>query len=315
MRIAASRSGWTRPELAVVLVAIGLLLGLIPSCIYNTQGPNNRAHCQNNLKQLALAVHNYAMTYEDKLPPAYARKPMDGKMVGGSILFWLLPYLEQDAIYRRACTNGGANSGGNWTGDPGPLTSPIIALACPSDLTNPAGNYARSAFTSYAANYLLFGYGSTVEPYDDAHTRLSPYKISDIPDGTSETVMWSEHSAVSINGGIRLTMMYGPDNGGLPPDGVLPLFNYQDHATSQPKWDGKGEPDGIGTQFWMPQYEPTGVSGSNVAAYNMVQGYHTAVLIVGMADGSVRGVNPSVSRLTWARAIYPRDKQELGQDW
>jgi hypothetical protein len=308
----------TRIELAVVITVIVLLLGLVPSCIHNTREPANRAKCQNNIKQLGLAVHHYASTFEDELPPAYARKRMGDTEVGGSILFWLLAYLEQDALYRYAYPNGG----GNWAGANGPQLVGMRMLMCPADVTNAAGGMAGPhgpAVTSYAANYLLFGYGSPDEQYDESHTQMSRYTIADIPDGTSNTVMWSEHSAVSVNGGIRLAMMYGPDNGGLPPNCVLPLFNYPGQASAEPKWDGNSDPPNLGTQFWMPQFNPTGATGSTPAIYNMVQGYHTAILLVGIADGSVRSINASVSTSqapwTWARAIDPQDGKTLGSDW
>jgi hypothetical protein len=69
----------------------------------------------------------------------------------------------------------------------------------------------------------------------------------------------------------------------------------------------------------MPQFNPTGVSGTNPTTYRMVQGYHTATLVLGLADGSVRGMSASVSTLqdpwTWPRAIYPSDGVPLASDW
>jgi prepilin-type N-terminal cleavage/methylation domain-containing protein len=312
----STRNGLTFIELLVVIAVIGVLIGLFLPARRRVTDAANRAKCQNNIKQLAIAVHNYSSTYGDRLPPAYGRTgTYDGNGIGGSILFRLLPYLEQDALFQRACQNGG----GNWSGPSGSQTAPIKGLQCPSDVTNQGGlaaNFGTSpACTSYAANYLLFGHGDAEESWDPSFTQLATYKITNIPDGTSNTVMLCEHSAVSLDGTTPQVMVYGPDNGGLPAGTVLPLFNYAGHDAARPTWDGNSAPPGVGDHFWMPQFNPTGLSGANPATYRMVQGYHTATLVVGMADGSVRGVSASVSTLTWAQAIYPSDGVPLGTDW
>jgi prepilin-type processing-associated H-X9-DG protein len=142
---------------------------------------------------------------------------------------------------------------------------------------------------------------------------MPAYTVATIPDGTSNTMFLSEHSAVSLQDGMPKVMVYGPDNGGLPMDCVLPLFNYVDHETDElPSWSGTSVPPGIGTHFWMPQFNPTGVSGRNPATYRMVQGYHPDRLNVGMGDGSVRSIangEASTAHKPWAwpRMVYPCD--------
>lgn len=316
----SKRRGTHLVEVLVVIAIIGVLIGLMLPAVRRVREPANRVRCQNNMKQLALAVHNYASTYGDRLPPAYGRQvsDSDGNVIGGAILFWLLPYVEQDGLYKSACNNGG----GNWSGPGGAQTTPIKVFQCPADLTNAAGFDFNSGIptgrgrTSYAANYLVFGHGDAIDRWDASFTQPSLYTIGDIPDGSSNTVMFAEHSAVSLDGATPKAMVYGPDNGGLPADTVLPLFNYAGHDAERPTWDGTSAPP---SDFWMPQFNPTGVSGANPATYRMVQGYHTGVLLVGMADGSVRGVSANISTLqspwTWPCAIYPSDGLVLGADW
>jgi hypothetical protein len=301
--------------LVLVLAIIAILIGLLIPANQRVRVAADRARCQSKMKQLGIAVHNYASTYGDRLPPAYGRMTTEGgTVVGGSILFCLLPYIEQDALYRTACANGG----GNWSGPGGAQTTPLKSFACPSDVTSAAGFGSTGTNTvcvSYAANYFLFGHGDAIDPWDASYTQLPRYTIADTPDGTSNTVMFAEHSAVSLDNGSPKVMVYGPDNGGLPEGTVLPLFNYAGHDAAPPKWDGNSEPPGVGEHFWMPQFNPTFRSGANPPAYRMVQGYHTATIIVGLADGSVRGVSASVTARTWQQANYPSDGAILGSDW
>lgn len=311
----SKRDGVTFIELVVVIAIIGIMIGLLMPAVRRVREPANRAKCQNNLHQLAVALHNYASTYNDRLPPAYGRMTMkDGSGPGGSILFWLLPFLEQDALYRASMSNGG----GNWPGLGGPQSTPIKYFTCPTDVTNVAGLARNSdtACVSYAANYLLFGYGDAVGRWDPAFTQMSRYTIIDIPDGTSNTIMFAEHSAVSLDDDVPKAMVYGPDNGGLQAGTVLPLINYPGHDATPPKWDGNSEPD---HRFWMPQFNPNDLSKANPATYRAVQGYHTGTLIVGLADGSVRGVAFGVttreSPWTWPRAMDPADGAVLDNCW
>jgi prepilin-type N-terminal cleavage/methylation domain-containing protein len=312
----SKRRGLTLAESIVVLVIIGILIALLLPALTHRAYPNaNRSKCMNNLKQLTLAAHNYASTYDDRIPPAYGRMTTeDGKVIGGSILFWLLPYLEQDAVFREAYKNGG----GNWSGPNGPQTRSIKYYTCPADMTNQGGLAATPTNThtvcvSYAANYLLFGRGDAVDPWDPSCTQLPRYTIAEVPDGTSNTVMFSEHAAVSLDSRSSKVMVYGPDNGGLPAGTVLPLFNYAGHDAAPLKWDGNSDPPG--GHFWMVQLNPTIITGANPPTYRMVQGYHPATLVIGVADGSVRGVSASVTPRTWQRAIDPADGALLGTDW
>jgi hypothetical protein len=80
---------------------------------------------------------------------------------------------------------------------------------------------------------------------------------------------------------------------------------------------------------WPIQFNPTGTGGTNISAQYNVQGYHTAVLVVGMLDGSVRGVSASVGQTgasvtaggatsggsSWVDAVLPNDGVPLGSDW
>src|SRR5262249_29261436 len=88
-----SRRGLTLFQLLVVLALLILLFALLLPAVAKARLTAARLRSQNNLKQIALAAHNYASTYKDVFPPGNDANHF-------SAAAKLLPYLEQDAVYR-----------------------------------------------------------------------------------------------------------------------------------------------------------------------------------------------------------------------
>jgi prepilin-type N-terminal cleavage/methylation domain-containing protein len=95
------RRGFTLIELLVVFAIIGVLAGLLLPAVQRVRESANRLTCQNNLKQLGLAVHGYHGNQEKFPSGARNDKPLPLSAPRTTYLIELYPYLEQDATFQR----------------------------------------------------------------------------------------------------------------------------------------------------------------------------------------------------------------------
>lgn len=91
------RLAFTLIELLVVIAIIAILIALLVPAVQKVREAASRTECQNNLKQLGVALHNYAGVYKH-FPPGGMSAP--GLGYGASWLAHLLPYVEQDALFK-----------------------------------------------------------------------------------------------------------------------------------------------------------------------------------------------------------------------
>ena len=159
-----SRLGFTLVELLVVIAIIGILIALLLPAVQAAREAARRSQCSNNLKQLALGVHNYADTF-GSFPSGFVSaipSPMSDEATASqepSVWTWgalLLPFVEQKALQdalqvgKLTLAQTLATAAGRAAAQ-----TPVAAFVCPSD-TGPAlndfgANYASQSdqFTSY----------------------------------------------------------------------------------------------------------------------------------------------------------------------
>jgi prepilin-type N-terminal cleavage/methylation domain-containing protein/prepilin-type processing-associated H-X9-DG protein len=235
MRVQVRRtSGFTLIELLVVIAIIAILVSLLLPAVQQAREAARRTQCKNNLKQMALAIHNYVDVYN--------RMPM-GSVSAMSGAFdddgfgWqtsILPYIEQKNLYDKLSqtTIAGQNlfgrfgalelywqlSGSPATGAPIPGGETIISgYRCPSSTLPPVvpANFVVPGSTAgfipagnlWAIGYALTDYkGCGGSPYGDFgvlhKNREKPggCKFADITDGLSNTLMIAESSYITGNG-------------------------------------------------------------------------------------------------------------------
>jgi len=281
------RRGFTLIELLVVIAIIAILIGLLLPAVQKVREAAARMSCGNNLKQIGVALHNYASGNQDRLPPmldygGYGSNP-------GWMPFWfsLYPYMEQDNLYKRARGTDGWGAGN--------ATSIVKPLLCPSDSSTNNGLCSTGASgwaaASYAPNYYMFGSANVYSPNKGGqYISQSKYTIANIPDGTSNTV------------------------GVVERFGSFPAYGWSNAATwpmaaSQWGWNSQGSVYGV-WGLYTPQCN-VNASGSNPAHPYYPNSRHTSCQVV-LMDGSVRGVTASVNSTLWSYACQPDDGQALG---
>jgi len=134
-----ARRAFTLLECLVAISIIGVLLAILIPAVQSARGMAKKAQCLNNLRQIGLALSNYAATY-DSFPMVNSS--------GYSFLVTLLPHLDQGPIYHSLNFNGEAwVSAMNATG----IQTQLSVYLCPAD-PPPSWYEAQSGWTGYAGN-------------------------------------------------------------------------------------------------------------------------------------------------------------------
>jgi prepilin-type N-terminal cleavage/methylation domain-containing protein/prepilin-type processing-associated H-X9-DG protein len=220
------RPAFTLIELLVVIAIIAVLIGLLLPAVQKVREAAARAKCQNNLKQIGIAIYNYEGVYK-RLPPAATRIPGNNYWMHGPTWWvYILPYVEQDNVFKKTTFSYQVASSVNvtfWFADSGAVNKAVYEgvsfpiMRCPSS-TLPEWNKIdeesnpTTGYRAYEPTYTCT-LGSDRHPSADTSAKNGPVsdggvlglrkipqeavRVGDITDGTSNTIMVGEQSAWS----------------------------------------------------------------------------------------------------------------------
>ena len=298
------RSGFTLIELLVVIVIIAILIGLLLPAVQKVREAAARAQCQNNLKQIGLALHNFHGTYKrfpsgimvpvktnqsgaiTNPPPACPKPPIPNLFA--SWLTSILPFMEQQPLYSQILTSSQNLTLRDYSycGSPtAPGTTVIPTYICPSDnVPETVIQYTTFYFgvNSYFANAGTSAWPVATASFNGVMYYNSSVKIIGITDGTSNTLLAGERYSLD------------PADPALPTTRGWAWTNYnsgQDHL-GDTSWQINSSAAVIGLQARLTNFGSGHPGGANFV----------------LCDGAVRFLaSDSIGIVTLQRLSVPTD--------
>ncbi|MEJ5341452.1 MAG: DUF1559 domain-containing protein [Thermogutta sp.] len=333
----SSCRGFTLVELLVVIAIIGILIALLLPAVQAAREAARRSQCTNNLKQVALAMHNYHDVY--KVFPRFCYRPIDpanapnlhSHWKGYSIHVRLLPYIEQRALFDTIQTVG-MMQGLEWYNGNAQLTAArrtvISTYRCPSD------SAFRGSAETGNCNY-LFSFGSHVDwgsiQQNGFVQRDMETTFADLRDGASNTIMAGEgligdnNSSVYNPGDVVRAQTYSGSTRLFPTEADVQNYGVQcqggitnHHSHSGRDWIAPMPTQSVFNTVAPPNWQyPTcqecvGCGWMDSNGFFPARSRHPGGVNHAMGDGSVRFISSTINVRTYQYLGGRDDGQATG---
>lgn len=319
----ARRKGFTLIELLVVIAIISLLMAILLPAVQQAREAARMAQSRNNLKQIGVALHNYAENYS-VFPAAYLANTLhpnrDPNSYDGPNGFaWgtmLLPFLDQLGLYSQLRTEQPC-----WTGQPAAIQTNLPVFMNPS-ATNSEGpvvvrnasgtvlaSFGRSHYVANAGQNEPWGYqlADYKDVADGPMYRNSKTRPSDVTDGLANTVFIGEHSQVSDKTWVGVVP--GAEVCTINPT-QFPITACDHAATLVNVHSGPAVSEIDPVTGFAPIHPPNSPLSHVCQMYSP----HADGAHILLGDGSVRFVSMFVHQPTWA-ALSSCSKGEVVEDY
>jgi prepilin-type N-terminal cleavage/methylation domain-containing protein/prepilin-type processing-associated H-X9-DG protein len=310
------RSAFTLVELLVVIAILGILIALLLPAVQMAREAGRRAQCQNNLKQLGLALHNheaaqryYPSAIEDKVTTAFPA--VAARNYRWSVLAMLTPFLEQSSVYNALdlslpmyCPPQFAPTNVHPS-NAAAVASNVATFRCPDDPRERVVDGFGP--TNYVACY---GSGANSGGYvraDGVFYVDSKTKTTDVRDGLSNTVFFAE--TLTGDGSLDIPLAEALARGEAEAVMVrlttVPLSESACADASKPVSHFRGQTwaDGLawssGYNHWLTPNSPTPDCCSFLGAWKAARSRHPGGAGVLRGDGSVAFISETIERATW----------------
>ncbi len=317
MRKLVLKAGFTLVELLVVIAIIGILIALLLPAVQAAREAARRSQCTNNLKQMALACHNYHDTHQG-FPALGMRGMGESPDWFYSGLISMLPYVEQAPLFDGMMTQSKPSGSGlptPWSTASNTFTNAywkvdINSFICPSEGGEPQDRGESPSLTSYKFCVGDDYHQNHFPPSWDARDNRGIFQaerwlnMAGIKDGTSNTVMLGETAIGTggpgdLYGGVAVTMQaWNPAACSARYDSTTKQLTSPVRANFRPPggraWDGR--PYFVGFSTLVPPNGPTCHWGDVDGNEHMgtLSSSHPGGANVALGDGSVRFISETI---------------------